>query len=72
MKKYEVRTNEYAIINDNAHGFSLLAYYISFAAQVRQLTQSGFLSVEGYDMDGNPTQGDVNYPWIYYLARRAG
>jgi len=72
MKKYEVRTNEYAIINDNAHGFSLLAYYISFAAQVRQLAQSGFVSVEGYDMDGQSTQGDVNYPWIYYLARRAG
>jgi SAM-dependent methyltransferase len=72
MKKYEVRTEQYAMINDNAHGFSLLAYYISFAQQVRQLTDAGFVSVEAYDMEGNPTQGDVNFPWIYYLARRAG
>ena len=72
MKKYEVRTDEYAIINDNAHGFSLLAYYIGFAEQVRQLHEVGFVSVEAYDMEGNPTQGDVNFPWIYYLARRAG
>ena len=72
MKKYEVRTDEYSIINDNAHGFSLLAYYISFAAQVRQLNEAGFLSVEAYDLGGNPTRGDVNFPWLYYLARRAG
>ena len=72
MKKYEVRTNHYAMINDNAHGFSLLAYYISFAEQVRQLDRVGFVSVEAYDMEGNPTKGDVNFPWIYYLARRAG
>jgi ubiquinone/menaquinone biosynthesis C-methylase UbiE len=72
MRKYEVRTDQYAIINDNAHGFSLLAYYISFAEQVRQLRAAGFISVEAYDMEGSPTQGDVNFPWIYYLARRAG
>jgi SAM-dependent methyltransferase len=72
MKKYEVRTDEYAIINDNAHGFSLLAYYIGFAEQVRQLHEAGFVSVEAYDMEGNPTRGDVNFPWLYYLARRAG
>jgi ubiquinone/menaquinone biosynthesis C-methylase UbiE len=72
MKRYEVRTEQYAIINDNAHGFSLLAYYISFAEQVKQLHEAQFVSVEAYDMEGNPTQGDVNFPWIYYLARRAG
>jgi len=72
MRKYEVRTDQYAIINDNAHGFSLLAYYISFAEQVRQLNEAGFVSVEAYDMEGKPTEGDVNFPWIYYLARRAG
>jgi ubiquinone/menaquinone biosynthesis C-methylase UbiE len=71
MKKYETRTDRYAIINDTAHGFSLLAYYISPAEQVKQLIENGFDRVEGYDMNGNIIDGDRSFPWIYYLARRA-
>jgi ubiquinone/menaquinone biosynthesis C-methylase UbiE len=70
MKKYETRTDHYAIINDTAHGFSLLTYYIGRAEQVKQLHEAGFVKVEAYDMDGNPTEYDTNSPWIYYLARR--
>jgi ubiquinone/menaquinone biosynthesis C-methylase UbiE len=70
MKKYERRTKSYAMINDNAHGFSLLAYYISVGEQIRQLDEAGFSSVEAYDMNGNATSGDVNFPWVYFLARR--
>jgi SAM-dependent methyltransferase len=69
MKKYEVRTEQYAIINDNAHGFSLLAYYTSFTEQLRQLHENGFVAVEAWDVEGNPTQGDVSSAWIYYLAQ---
>lgn len=72
MKKYETRTDSYAIINDTAHGFSLLAYYISHAEQVKQLMQNGFDEVDAYDMNGNIIDGDRNFPWTYYLARRAG
>ena len=70
MKKYEVRTDQYAIINDNGHGFSLLAYYISLAEQEKQLSEIGFVDLEAYDMEGNPTTSDRNFPWTYYLARR--
>jgi ubiquinone/menaquinone biosynthesis C-methylase UbiE len=70
MKKHEIRTERYAIINDTAHGFSLLAYYISLAEQVKQLDEAGFVEVEAYDMEGNPTEQDRDFPWIYYLARR--
>ncbi len=70
MKKHEVRTDNYAIINDTAHGFSLLAYYISLAEQVKQLEEAGFGEVEAFDMEGNPAAGDTNFPWTYYLARR--
>ena len=48
MKKYEIRTDTYAIINDIGHGFSLLTYYISVAEQVRQLVEAGFVDVEPY------------------------
>jgi ubiquinone/menaquinone biosynthesis C-methylase UbiE len=70
MKKHEVRTDQYAIINDNGHGFSLLAYYISLAEQEKQLKEIGFVDIEAYDMEGNPTAGDTNFPWTYYLAPR--
>jgi SAM-dependent methyltransferase len=70
MKKHEIRTDHYAIINDTAHGFSLLTYYISLSEQVKQLAEAGFVEVEAYDMEGNPTGEDRNSPWIYYLARR--
>ena len=70
MKKYEIRTDTYAIINDTGHGFSLLAYYISLGEQLRQLGQAGFVDVESYDMEGNPTTNDRDFPWTHYLARR--
>lgn len=70
MRKHEVRTASYAIINDSAHGFTLLAYYIGHDEQVEQLTTAGFRDIEAYDMDGNRTAKDTRFPWIYYLARR--
>ncbi len=70
MKKYEVRTDRYAIVNDIAHGFSLLAYYISLEEQVRQLHEAGFVNVEAYDMEGNRIDADRDFPWVYYLARK--
>ena len=70
MKKHVIRTEHYAIINDIAHGFSLLAYYISLAEQLKQLAAAGFVEVEAYDMEGNSIEHDQNFPWIYYLARR--
>lgn len=71
MKKHEIRTDRYAIINDIAHGFSLLAYYITLDEQVKQLHEAGFTDVEAYNMEGRRITEDSNSPWIYYLARRA-
>jgi ubiquinone/menaquinone biosynthesis C-methylase UbiE len=71
MKKYEIHTDEYAIINDTAHGFSLLAYYIGASEQIRQLERTGFSDIEAYDMDGKPTRQDTSFPWTHFLARRA-
>jgi SAM-dependent methyltransferase len=70
MKQHEIRTDHYAIINDIAHGFSLLAYYISLAEQLKQLAEAGFVEVEAYDMEGNRIEQDSTFPWTYYLARR--
>lgn len=70
MKKHEVHADEFAVINDNAHGFSLLAYYISIPEQVKQLKGVGFSGIEAYDMEGNPVTRDTSFPWTYYLAKK--
>jgi len=70
MKKHEVLTNQYAIVNDTAHGFSLLTYYISIGQQITQLENEGFVHIEAYDMDGNRVETDIDFPWTYYLTQK--
>jgi len=70
MKKHEVDTDQYAIVNDSAHGFSLLAYYISADEQVKQLESEGFRDIEIYNMEGETVKSDSQFPWIYYLASK--
>ena len=72
MRKHEVSTNEYEIVNDSAHGFSLLSYYIGVDDQIKQLESEGFVQIEVYDLDGNRVQSDPNFAWTYYLARKPG
>src|SRR5690606_33195105 len=40
--KKETHTPEYAILNDEAHEYSLLTYYISVGNQIKQLKECGF------------------------------
>lgn len=70
MRRHEVDTDEYAIVNDNAHGFSLLSYYIGINQQKAQLAGNRFVDVEAYDMKGRKVERDPNSPWTYYLARK--
>lgn len=39
---HEVRTAEYAVINDRCHDFGVMLYYITLAEQRRQLEAAGF------------------------------
>jgi SAM-dependent methyltransferase len=70
LKKHAVHRNEYAVINDNAHGYSLLTYYISLGKQIEQLDRMGFGEAEGYDFAGKVCQSDTTSPWIYYLTSK--
>ncbi|MDT7603723.1 MAG: hypothetical protein QOF61_1720 [Acidobacteriota bacterium] len=70
MRRHEIHADEYAIINDNAHGFSLLAYYISVPRQLAQLARVGFREAEAFDMEGNAVVRDTRFPWIHYLATK--
>ncbi|MDR4509839.1 MAG: class I SAM-dependent methyltransferase [Candidatus Brocadiaceae bacterium] len=72
-KKQEHFEEEYAIINDKAHNFSLLTYYIDQKHQVSQLKKMGLEVIEMYDPYGNllkPGDDDSNSAWIYYVTRQ--
>ncbi len=71
MKKREVFTDTYAVINDSDHRYSLLMYYISIDKQIRQLESNGFSLVEAYSADGKLVACVEDSPWVYYLATKA-
>jgi len=63
----------YAIVNDDAHHFRLLHYYISPAAQASQLGEEGFTLLGCMCSDGREiSSGDVVTDCVemHYLARR--
>ncbi len=64
---------EYAIINDVAHNYAMLTYYIDKLNQVSQLEAIGFETIEMYDTLGNILDSDSDdkeSAWIYYVARK--
>ena len=70
-KKFETHNQEYSIINDPAHNYSLLIYHISISEQVTQLVRIGFSEkIEAYDNNGQFVLTDLKSPWIYYVARK--
>lgn len=65
--------DEYAIINDVAHNYAMLTYYIDKENQISQLKDAGFETIEMYDTLGNtlnPDSDDKDSAWIYYVARK--
>ena len=65
----------YSILNDEAHDFALLHYYVSPDAQALQLQEHGFALLECLDLDGRPlTAGDsaAACPELHYVARLTG
>ena len=70
MKRYELDLGEYAIVNDSAHGYSLLTYYIGIDQQVKQLRSSGFDNTRVFDLNGNEVNHSVDFSWIYYLTTK--
>jgi SAM-dependent methyltransferase len=69
----EFRSSDFAIVNDLAHNYALLHYYIGRDAQARQLDELGYELVECLDPEGHtvaPAEpGDG--AWLYYVARSA-
>lgn len=74
-RKHRESNSEYAMINDEAHEFRLITYYISPDRQVRQLQAASFREVQILGLDGRwldpsgqpPAPKD---PWLYYVCRK--
>jgi hypothetical protein len=61
----------YALVNDEAHDFSVLHYYISPDAQRRQLAEHGFELMECLDLDGREVAEGAaarSCPELHYVA----
>lgn len=72
-RRHERFEDDYWILNDRSHLYSLLTYYISVPTQVRQLSDAGFLALEALGRDGMPLPLDApdrDSSWIYYVARK--
>jgi SAM-dependent methyltransferase len=66
----EYRAGDHAVLNDVAHEFGLLHYYIRRDDQQRQLEQLGFELCECLELDGGvvPAGRDGVGPSLYYVA----
>lgn len=74
MRRAERRYGDHAILNDEAHDFGLLHYYVEPDAQVAQLERVGFAVVERRDLEGRALAPGERAPWspeVHYLARAA-
>ena len=69
----ERRERDHAIINDEAHDYALLHYYIRRDDQARQLAELGYALIECLDADGHPVPAGErsSSPWLHYIARPA-
>ncbi len=64
------RAADHAVINDSAHDYALLHYYIRRADQERQLSEIGFRLAEVLEFDGSavPDGVDGTGSSLYYVA----
>lgn len=73
LRRFERHEDEYSVAIDEALDFSVLHYYISPPAQVRQLATAGFETLEVLDEAGRTLEPGALAPEsseIHYVARR--
>lgn len=64
---------EYSLLSDAGHHWSLVVYYMSAPAQLRQLAGAGFACLAAFADEGariDPEQAVSTTPMIHYVVRR--
>jgi SAM-dependent methyltransferase len=71
FRRFETRTEEYEILNDEGHGYRMLTYYINSGKQMEQLKRAGFHGIEIFDTAGLHLDGTTagHSAWLCYLCR---
>lgn len=71
LARLEQRTESYAILNDVAHDYGLLHYYITRDLQEEQLRELGYEFVECRDLEGTLVASGTRSlsPELHYVAR---
>lgn len=71
MRQSQVVKDDYAIINDSEHGFSLMTFYITLDTQKKQLDEAGFDLIEVVDERGEKDVANFNdCDFLQYLAEK--
>jgi SAM-dependent methyltransferase len=69
----EQHEQDYDIVSDGSHGFTLVHYFVSPEAQFRQLEEEGFEPLSCLDLDGQTLRSGetaADCPELHYVARR--
>jgi len=73
--RFQIKNDQYCILNDEAHMYSLMQYYISCSSQKAQLRHSGFEDIAALDRDGRWLSDEecdtCRDDWIHYVCRRS-
>lgn len=72
LRPLEREEDGYALVNDEAHDFSVLHYYVSRDAQCKQFSEEGFETIECLDLDGRAVPQNAraaNCPELHYVTR---
>lgn len=72
LRREQTETPEYALVDDEAHRYSLLQYYVTPEQQVQQLEDAGFMDVAVMDQAGEVIASkSPDSVWLYYVSRKA-
>jgi SAM-dependent methyltransferase len=70
LRRFEKQERQYAVLNDRAHEYRLLTYYIFPKDQFEQLEECGFRNVLCLEINGMPLKkgSSSQNPWLHYSA----
>jgi SAM-dependent methyltransferase len=68
-RRHEVRTGEYALINDVCHNYQTMLYFIAMPEQLGQLARAGFADgVQAFDLQGRKANAQCRDGTVGYVA----
>ena len=70
-RRHEVRTPEYAVLNDVCHHYQTMLYFIDLQQQLAQLAGAGFAEgAKAFDLQGRPADAGCRDGTLTYVARK--